>query len=114
MRACVIALLVFMGMAELLYAAAERPFRLPMGTVVTGEDTQGDTWRENCVIAQNDIIVRKQLIQCLTASHWRLVKTVPLYGKDGTILMQWSKGRQTLLLMVWRIDASNTGFAWGL
>ena len=106
--------IMLLGAVLAAVAAENRPFRLPPGTVVTDTDERGGSWQENCVLAMSETATRKQLVQCLTAAHWKLDICVPPSVKGGATLMQWRRGKCKLIIMVWRIDYGKTGFSWGM
>ena len=93
-------------LAQLLPAsnAANVPFRLPSSASITHEEKDGQGWKQEGVIADSMQAAKRQMISALTSSHWRLEKAIPLRNPNERILYQWAKGRQRMLLMMWRID----------
>ena len=110
-----IILIFLLLLAQFLIATvvAQAPFKLPSSATITHEEKDGLGWKQEGIIADSMQAAKRQMISALTSSHWRMEKAIPLGNPNVRILYQWGKGRQRMLLMMWRIDEKKTGFTWG-
>ena len=95
--------------------AASSPVRLPGLARVLDTDVSGDTWRESGETAGGLVVARGDFERCLTAQGWRFERNIPLgTGRSGSLLQQWCRGNERMMLMLWEASTGKTGFSWGL
>ena len=108
-------LTILLFIARFLTAAdaGKAPFRLPASATVTHVEQDAAGWNQEGVIANSMPAARRLMISALTSSHWRMEKAIPIGSANERMLYRWAKGRQRMMLMMWRIDENKTGFSWG-
>ena len=92
--------------------AIHAPFSVPAGAEVLSRDDSGKTWRMSGRLERSLAEGRKALADALAAAGWHQRHETPL-DKAGTHLLSlWTKGGESLLLLVWQ-GGDSTYFSWG-
>jgi hypothetical protein len=97
-------------LAALTFAA--EPFRLPVSAEPDASAPSSGGWTSSGTMRVAVDLARRQLAVKLAASGWRHRHTIPL-GGDRTV-ESWTRGKNELTLMTWRIAAGRTGYSFGI
>lgn len=106
---------VLFSIAGALWVAltvAAEPFRLPVSAEPDSSAPASGGWTSSGTMRVAVDLARRQLAVKLAASGWRHRHTIPL-GCDRTV-ESWTRGKNELTLMTWRIAAGRTGYSFGI
>ena len=98
------------GLVALTVSA--EPFRLPVSAEPDASAPSSGGWISSGTMRVAVDLARRQLAVKLAASGWRHRHTIPL-GGDRTV-ESWTRGKNELTLMTWRIAAGRTGYSFGI
>lgn len=98
------------GLVALTVSA--EPFRLPVSAEPDASAPSSGGWTSSGTMRVAVDLARRQLAVKLAASGWRHRHTIPL-GGDRTV-ESWTRGKNELTLMTWRIAAGRTGYSFGI
>ena len=98
------------GLVALTVSA--EPFRLPVSAEPDSSAPASGGWTSSGTMRVAVDLARRQLAVKLAASGWRHRHTIPL-GRDRTV-ESWTRGKNELTLMTWRIAAGRTGYSFGI
>ena len=90
------------------------PFCLPLASVVTEKSKDGKGWLEQGVIGVTYVQAEGQFKSALAQNGWVFQHKVSLAEANSRALYTWKRGKQSVTLMLWRIDVGKTGFSWGV
>lgn len=82
-------------------------------TVVTG-DASGKSWREAGSMPVSVVAAQQAWEVALRRDGWTLLYVIPLETKNTRQLFIWKKNLETLLLCLWSLSPSRSGFMWGI
>lgn len=87
---------------------------MPLEFKPTFSNNVGNTWREMGQmpnpVAMANIIVKT----ALTGQGYKLVHDISEEGLPNQHLQFWQRSDEDIILMLWKIDISTTGLAWGI
>ena len=92
--------------------APRAPFTLPVHAQLSTTAPDGRGWKVNGEISVSFEHAQAQLAAKVAAAGWAHIHTISL-GRDR-VLDAWSRGREELTLMIWRIAPGRSGFSYGL
>jgi hypothetical protein len=95
-----------------VFTVAAEPFRLPVSAEPDSSAPTSGGWTSSGTMRVAVDLARRQLAVKLAASGWRHRHTIPL-GGDRTV-ESWTRGKNELTLMTWRIAAGRTGYSFGI
>ena len=104
-------LVALLGVPLPLHSA--EPFVLPKQTEVLFRDDSGRTWRMNARLAQGLEPAKKALFDALLTAKYEFKHETALDEGRSHFLSAWTKGGETLLLLVWSAGGY-TYFSWGV
>lgn len=106
---------VLFSIAGALWVAltvSAEPFWLPVSAEPDASAPSSGGWTSSGTMRVAVDLARRQLAVKLAASGWRHRHTIPL-GGDRTV-ESWTRGKNELTLMTWRIAAGRTGYSFGI
>jgi hypothetical protein len=95
-----------------VFTVAAEPFRLPVSAEPDASAPTSGGWTSSGTMRVAVDLARRQLAVKLAASGWRHRHTIPL-GGDRTV-ESWTRGKNELTLMTWRIAVGRTGYSFGI
>lgn len=104
-------LITLLGMPLPLPSA--EPFALPKQTEILFRDDSGRTWRMNARLHQELAPAKKMLYDALLMAKYEFKHETALDEAKSHLLSAWTKGEETLLLLVWSAGGY-TYFSWGV
>ena len=105
--------LIVAMMACCLVEAAALDIRLPVGSIVTDNDSSGKTWNQNGFLNVTFVAARAHFSSVLASQGWRHVQSIEMGREKKQEIMTWQRGDVRIILMLWKISTAKTGFAWG-
>ena len=93
---------------------AEKEMELPPLAVVESTDGSGETWQKSGSISGGLPVARADFRKSLERQGWRFDKVVPLdSGRQIRELCLWTRGKRSVMVMLWESSAGKCGFALG-
>ena len=109
MKKVVILILLFFSIATF----SAESLALPKETEVINRDNSGKTWQMNGSLKMDFEEAKKTLSASIQKAGFKLQHEIPLDEKNKEhMLLSWTKGKQTLIMMLWAGD-KKTFFSWG-
>ena len=107
-------LILFLTTVSLLAGETWPPFKLPPEARPITTDPSNKTWN---MTGKMDLQLDKatnSFRKYIEAENFVFLHEIILDQKTGKKLLAWKKGRERLILFLWKADGNTTGFSWGL
>lgn len=89
--------------------------RMPGGFQVEHSQAANTSWRETGTLPETYDSAMRSLRAALEGQGYVLRHDIPLAaGSDPKILMQWEKGTERIIVMLWAKADGTTGCSWGI
>ena len=92
---------------------ASLTIKLPVGCVVSDTNSTGETWRQNGYMRVAFALAVKQFSASLQRQGWHVEQYIEMGKEKKQAIMTWQRGGEKVTLMLWKINITHTGFAWG-
>jgi|GEM_PF-3328243 len=89
-------------------------FTPPSNRAVLTGDASGKSWREAGTMPVSVVAAQQAWEVALRRDGWILLYIIPLETKNTRQLFIWKKNLETLLLCLWSLSPSQSGFMWGI
>lgn len=97
------------------WAAASAEPRLPGGFQIERAQAANTSWRETGTLPEVYGSAMRSLRAALEGQEYVLRYEIPLAaGSEPKSLMQWEKGTERIIVMLWAKADGTTGCSWGI
>lgn len=86
---------------------------MPGGFEVRWSQERNNTWRESGLLHETYDTGLRSVRTCLEGQGYELQYDIPVAG-GRRCLMQWQKGGERIIVMVWETQDGQTGCSWGV